>query len=114
MSVVQVCSNALIPLLAALALVPITGGADVLLSSAASRDAVRYLGAFFGEHFSAFITTVPQDLSACCSICNEWTQVDSYVVRWFGISTNPILLCGLGEDSYLFSYPFTILQRYYL
>ena len=61
MSCVQVCSNALIPLLAALALLPTTGGADVLLSTAVSRDAVRYLGAFFGEllHGTTIISSLP-------------------------------------------------------
>lgn len=63
-SAVQVCSNALVPLVAALAVVPITGGADVLLSTAVSRDAVRYLGAFFGEHSSLHTTVVPPVLSA--------------------------------------------------
>jgi len=45
----QVLANALIPLLAALALVPITGGADVPLAAGSSLRVVRLLGAFLGE-----------------------------------------------------------------
>ncbi len=45
----QVLANALIPLLAALALVPVTGGADVPLAAGSSLRVVRLLGAFLGE-----------------------------------------------------------------
>ena len=44
----QVLSNALIPLLAALALVPVTGGADVPLAAESSGRVVRLLGVFLG------------------------------------------------------------------
>ena len=46
----QVLANALIPLLAALALVPVTGGADVPLAADTSLRVIRLLGAFLGEN----------------------------------------------------------------
>ena len=49
----QVLANALIPLLAALALVPITGGADVPLAAGSSLRVVRLLGAFLGASVSS-------------------------------------------------------------
>ena len=44
----QVLANALIPLLAALALVPITAGADMPLAAESSARVVRLLGVFLG------------------------------------------------------------------
>ena len=57
-------ANALIPLLAALALVPVTGGADVPLAAGSSSRVVRLLGAFLGERFAPDLKPDPNSATA--------------------------------------------------